>query len=71
LLYTAKGCAAWLVPLANVLKSHTGSWHSVFMVATVLNLVVAAAALFLLKPLRARQIKAQGARAAPMPVPQA
>jgi OFA family oxalate/formate antiporter-like MFS transporter len=71
LLYTAKGCAAWLVPLANVLKSHTGTWHSVFMVATVLNLVVAAAALLLLKPLRARQIKAQGARAAPMPVPQA
>jgi OFA family oxalate/formate antiporter-like MFS transporter len=71
LLYTAKGCAAWLVPLANVLKSHTGSWHSVFMVATILNLVVAAAALFILKPMRARQIRAQGTRPASAPIPQA
>ena len=53
LLYTAKGTAAWLVPLANVLKSYTGSWHAVFVVATIMNLVVAAAALFVLKPLRA------------------
>ena len=55
LLYTAKGTAAWLVPLANVLKSYTGSWHSVFVVATVMNLVVAAAAIFVLKPMRASQ----------------
>ncbi|HZQ61718.1 MAG TPA: oxalate/formate MFS antiporter [Casimicrobiaceae bacterium] len=62
LLYTAKGMAAWLVPLANVLKSHTGSWHAVFMVATVLNVAVALAALFVLKPMRAAQIrKASGA----------
>jgi MFS transporter, OFA family, oxalate/formate antiporter len=53
LLYTAKGTAAWLVPLANVLKSYTGSWHAVFVVATIMNLVVAVAALFVLKPLRA------------------
>src|SRR5205085_9950643 len=57
LLYTAKGMAAWFVPLANVLKTHTGSWHSVFMVATVLNIAVALAALFVLKPLRAAQIR--------------
>ena len=31
LLYTAKGLSAFVVPLANVLKSHTGSWHSVFL----------------------------------------
>ncbi len=55
LLYTAKGTAAWLVPLANVLKSATGSWHMVFVVATIANLAVAAAALFVLKPMRARQ----------------
>ncbi len=55
LLYTAKGTAAWVVPLANVLKSYTGSWHSVFVVATIMNLAVAAAALFVLKPLRASQ----------------
>jgi OFA family oxalate/formate antiporter-like MFS transporter len=44
------------VPFANVLKSHTGSWHSVFVVATIANLVVAGTALFILKPMRARQI---------------
>jgi MFS transporter, OFA family, oxalate/formate antiporter len=52
LLYTAKGTAAWLVPLANVLKAYTGSWHSVFLVATLMNLVVAALALFVLRPMR-------------------
>jgi MFS transporter, OFA family, oxalate/formate antiporter len=60
LLYTAKGMAAWLVPLANVLKSYTGSWHAVFVVATIMNLVAAGAALFLLKPLRAAQHAGRG-----------
>ncbi len=55
LLYTAKGTAAWLVPLANVLKNYTGSWHSVFVVATIMNLAVAVLALFVLKPLRNSQ----------------
>jgi MFS transporter, OFA family, oxalate/formate antiporter len=58
LLYTAKGMAAWLVPLANVLKHYTGSWQAVFVVATIMNLVAAAAALFVLKPLRAAQHEA-------------
>jgi MFS transporter, OFA family, oxalate/formate antiporter len=30
LLYTAKGTAAWLIPLDNVLVSLTGSWLTVF-----------------------------------------
>jgi MFS transporter, OFA family, oxalate/formate antiporter len=58
LLYTAKGAASFLVPLANVLKSYTGSWHSVFVVATIANLAVAACALFVVKPMRARQTAA-------------
>jgi len=70
MLYTAKGCAAWLVPLANVLKSHTGSWHSVFLVAAVLNLIVAAAALFVLKPMRVRQVRAQQPRPGRTALPQ-
>src|SRR5690242_5288065 len=52
LLYTAKGAASFLVPLANMLKSATGSWHAVFVIASVANLVVAALALFVLKPWR-------------------
>jgi MFS transporter, OFA family, oxalate/formate antiporter len=55
LLYTAKGTASFVVPLANVLKSYTGTWHSVFIIATIANLAVAACALFVLKPMRARQ----------------
>jgi OFA family oxalate/formate antiporter-like MFS transporter len=51
-LYTAKGTAALLVPLANVLTTVTGNWHSVFAVASIMNAVAALMAIFLLKPLR-------------------
>jgi OFA family oxalate/formate antiporter-like MFS transporter len=54
MLYTAKGTAALLVPLANVLKSSTGSWHAVFYVAAILNIVAAVLALVALKPLRVK-----------------
>ncbi|HEY3918177.1 MAG TPA: oxalate/formate MFS antiporter [Stellaceae bacterium] len=56
LLYTAKGTSAFLVPLANVLKDATGSWHAVFLVSAIGNFVVVALALFVLRPLRAAQI---------------
>ncbi len=56
LLYTAKGTSAFLVPLANVIKSHTGSWHAVFVVTALMNIAVVALALFVLKPMRARQM---------------
>ncbi|HWY95099.1 MAG TPA: oxalate/formate MFS antiporter [Steroidobacteraceae bacterium] len=52
LMYTAKGTAALLVPYANVLSSRTGSWHLVFMLAAGLNLVAAAMAILVLKPMR-------------------
>ncbi len=52
MLYTAKGTAALLVPLANVLTSATGSWHAVFYVAAALNIVAAIMALAVLRPLR-------------------
>jgi OFA family oxalate/formate antiporter-like MFS transporter len=54
MLYTAKGTAALLVPLANVLTSATGSWTAVFVVAAVLNIVAAVLALVALKPMRTR-----------------
>jgi len=57
MLYTAKGTAALLVPLGNVLYDATGkSWSAVFVVAAILNLVAAVMALTLLKPMRARTI---------------
>jgi OFA family oxalate/formate antiporter-like MFS transporter len=52
LLYTAKGTAALLVPWANVLTTATGSWHAVFIVAAILNIVAAVMALVVLKPMR-------------------
>jgi MFS transporter, OFA family, oxalate/formate antiporter len=56
MLYTAKGTAALLVPLANVLTNATGSWHAVFYVAAILNIVAAAMALLVLKPMRLHTI---------------
>src|ERR1700722_12059360 len=38
LLYTAKGTSAFLVPLANILKTATGSWEAVFLVAAITNI---------------------------------
>jgi MFS transporter, OFA family, oxalate/formate antiporter len=54
LLYTAKGTAAFVVPLANLLPAGTGGWRIVFMVAAALDLVAALVALAVLKPLRKR-----------------
>jgi MFS transporter, OFA family, oxalate/formate antiporter len=55
LLYTAKGTSALMVPLANVLKDATGGWQAVFVVTAIANFAVVALALFVLRPLRARQ----------------
>src|SRR5438874_31249 len=52
MLYTAKGTASLLVPFGNVLASATGSWTSVFIVASVMNAVAALMAWFVLKPIR-------------------
>ena len=64
LLYTAKGASAFLVPLANVIKASTGSWHLVFAATAFMNLVVVGLALFVLKPLRYNQIEARPAQLA-------
>ena len=53
MLYTAKGTASLLVPLANVLTTSTGSWHAVFIVAAILNIVAAVMALVVLPAGRA------------------
>jgi OFA family oxalate/formate antiporter-like MFS transporter len=53
LLYTAKGTASLIVPFTNVLTQMTGSWHAVFIAASVLNVIAAVMALFVLKPMRA------------------
>jgi OFA family oxalate/formate antiporter-like MFS transporter len=57
LLYTAKGTSALLVPVANMIKDATGSWHMVFVVTAITNFVVVALALFVLQPLRRRMME--------------
>jgi MFS transporter, OFA family, oxalate/formate antiporter len=47
MLYTAKGVASLLVPLASVLKDATGSWTAVFAAAAALNFIAALLALVL------------------------
>ena len=54
LLYTAKGTSAVFAPVANLIKDATGSWHMVFLLATIMNVAVVVLALFVLRPLRRR-----------------
>ncbi|HEX4985828.1 MAG TPA: oxalate/formate MFS antiporter [Burkholderiales bacterium] len=61
LLYTAKGTASLLVPLASLASLSAGGWHTVFVVAAVMNFAAAAAALLLLKPLRANMAESRRA----------
>jgi len=58
LLYTAKGTAALLVPLGNIVKATTGSWMPIFILAIVFDWIGALLALLVLKPLRARWLAA-------------
>jgi OFA family oxalate/formate antiporter-like MFS transporter len=67
LMYSAKGVSAFVVPLANILKVHTGSWHAVFVVASVMNLLVVAAALFIVRPMRLSMSAAEKQNAVPQP----
>ena len=56
MLYTAKGTAALMVPLGNVLMTATGSWTAVFVIAAALNIIAAIMAPTVLRPLRIRQM---------------
>src|SRR5215469_1574803 len=56
MLYTAKGTASLLVPLANVLTTTTGNWQAVFVLAAIFNIIAAVMALLVLKPMRIRTI---------------
>jgi len=62
LLYTAKGTASLIVPYTSVLSAG-GHWHTVFYLAAGLNAVAALMALLVLRPMRMRQMQADGAAA--------
>ncbi len=69
-LYTAKGTASFVVPLASAIHASTGNWTTVLAVLAGFNVIVAVAALLVLKPLRERTLAAEGAIAAPLGTPQ-
>jgi OFA family oxalate/formate antiporter-like MFS transporter len=64
LLYTAKGTASLLVPLANVLVVQTGGWKAAFIIASLFNVIAALMAIFVLKPMRQRLVTRPDGRAA-------
>jgi OFA family oxalate/formate antiporter-like MFS transporter len=51
MLYTAKGTASLLVPLASIVAKSFG-WQAVFVIAVALNATAALMALFVIKPMR-------------------
>ena len=58
LLYTAKGTAALLVPAANYLQQTSGTWSTVFLVASAANILASFLAILALKPWRKKVIAA-------------
>jgi OFA family oxalate/formate antiporter-like MFS transporter len=51
MLYTAKGTASLLVPLASLVAAHYG-WQAVFVIAVALNATAALLAILVIKPMR-------------------
>jgi OFA family oxalate/formate antiporter-like MFS transporter len=51
-LYTAKGTASLLVPIASVIKASTGSWVAVLWVAAIMSIAAALLAKFVVMPMR-------------------
>ena len=58
MLYTAKGTASLLVPLAAYVAAK-GDWHTVFWMGAIANVVVAVLAIVVLKPMR-KALRAKG-----------
>ena len=61
LLYTAKGCAAFFVPIGGILALRTGSWSTTLMIAAIANIIAALMMLVLVPPLRRRELRRQQA----------
>ncbi|QGZ63918.1 oxalate/formate MFS antiporter [Paraburkholderia acidisoli] len=60
-LYTAKGTAALLVPVASVLSA-TGGWSAVFIAAAVITIAAGISAKFIIAPMRQRLMEQNSAQ---------
>jgi OFA family oxalate/formate antiporter-like MFS transporter len=58
LLYVGKGVASLLVPLSSMIAASPAGWRTVFFVSALMNFAAALMAIFLLRPLRAREHRA-------------
>jgi OFA family oxalate/formate antiporter-like MFS transporter len=67
IMYTAKGVASLLVPLGNVLTHYTGSWHAVYTVGCLMNVVAALLGFFVLRPVIKARLRPVNEPAAPPP----
>jgi OFA family oxalate/formate antiporter-like MFS transporter len=67
LLYTAKGTASMLVPLASLVVIETGSWRDVFLAAAFMNVIAAVLAIAVLRPMRSAQDRPRPEPAATTP----
>ncbi|GAC1407487.1 MAG: oxalate/formate MFS antiporter [Candidatus Velthaea sp.] len=66
MLYTAKGTAALLVPLASVITAATGNWTATLLIAAAFNIIAAIMAVAVLRPLRRSDLARESASSAPM-----
>src|SRR3954468_2594497 len=57
LLYTAKGTASLLVPVANYMQQSSGSWDQVFVIAAGANILASLLAIAVLKPWRKKVVE--------------
>jgi OFA family oxalate/formate antiporter-like MFS transporter len=67
LLYTAKGAASFVVPIAALVYASTNSYSTILAVLVGFNVLVALLAVFVLKPMRERAIAEEAARTTPAP----
>jgi MFS transporter, OFA family, oxalate/formate antiporter len=67
LLYTAKGMASLVIPVANLLPAGPGSWKLVFIIAAALDVAAALLALAALKPLARRLITSENRSSSQQP----
>src|ERR1700730_2029006 len=58
-LYTAKGTASFVIPLANVAVMQFGDWDEGFVAAATVHAIAALMAIFVLKPMRLRMLEQQ------------
>jgi OFA family oxalate/formate antiporter-like MFS transporter len=58
-MYTAKGTASLLVPLASVLTAATGSWVAVLWVGAIMGITAGLLAKFVIMPMRRRWLGRQ------------